>query len=85
MHYDDDKLLDCYHPPLEEMAYPLNYGLIQTHQFEDLQLQALRQQRPLDYPVMDMGNDISLICQVHPDEPWRIALPMVMVNDIIWW
>ena len=34
---------------------------------------------------MDMGNNISLICQLRPDKPWRIALPTVMVNDIIRW
>jgi hypothetical protein len=67
------------------MAFPLNYGLIQTHQFEDLQLQALQQQRPTEYPVVDMGNDVSLICQLRPHKPWRIALPTVMVNDIIRW
>ena len=29
-HFDDDEMKDCFlkHPPLEEMAYPLNYGLI---------------------------------------------------------
>jgi hypothetical protein len=86
-HYDDDDMLDCFlnHPPLEEMQYPLDYQLIQQNQFDDEQLQQLRQQRPNDYPVMDMGNDINLICQVRPDRPWRICIPTSMVTDIIRW
>jgi hypothetical protein len=51
------------------MHYPLDYHLIQQNQFDNAQLQQLHQQCPQDYPVMDMGNDIQLICQVRPDKP----------------
>jgi putative transposase len=87
-HYDDDDLLECFlnHPPLEEMQYPLNYQLIQQNQFDDEQLQQLRQQRPQEYPIIDMGNDVQLICQLRPNNPtWRICIPTSMVNDIIRW
>jgi putative transposase len=86
-HFDDDEMLDCFlnHPPLEEMQYPLNYGLIQANQFEDNQLQIMHQQRPEQYPIIDMGNDIQLICQTRPNKPWRIAIPTVMVENIIRW
>jgi transposase InsO family protein len=86
-HFDDDEMKDCFlnHPPLEEMQYPLDFGLIRQNQFDDAQLQLLHQQKPLEYPVMDMGNDVQLICQVRPGKPWRIAIPTVMVDDIIRW
>ena len=70
---------------LEEMQYPLDYQLIQQNQFDDEQLQQFRQQYPQEYPVMDMGNDVQLICQVRPDRPWCICIPTIMVNDIICW
>ncbi len=87
IHFDDDGLLDCFlnHPPLEEMAFPLHYVLLQQHQFEDLQLQALLQQRPLEYQVMEMSAGVLLICQIRPDKPWRIALPTTMVDNVIRW
>jgi hypothetical protein len=31
-------------------------------QFEDEQLQQMHQLKPLEYPNMDMGNDVQLIC-----------------------
>jgi hypothetical protein len=87
LHFDDDDLLDCFlnHPPLEEMAFPLHYALLQQHQFEDLQLQALLQRCPLEYQVLEMSAGVLLICQIRPDKPWRIAIPTVMVDDVIRW
>jgi hypothetical protein len=86
-HFDDDDFLECFlnHPPLEEMQYPLDYALIRQNQFEDEALQNLRQQKPEEYQIMDMGSDIQLICQVKPDRPWRICVPTVMIDDIIRW
>ncbi len=57
LHFDDNELLDCFlnQPCVEEMYFPLNYGLIQQNQFNDQQSQMLCQQRPLEYPVMEMG------------------------------
>ena len=80
-------MLDCFlnHPPLEEMKFPLDYKLIQRTQFDDEQLQQLRRQRPKEYPIMDMGNDVQLICQVRTNKPWRIAIPTIMVDKIIRW
>jgi hypothetical protein len=78
---------DCVlnHPPLEEMRYPLDYGLIRQNQFNDAQLQLLHQQKPFEYLVMDMGDDVQLICQVRHNKPWCIAIPTVMADDIIQW
>jgi hypothetical protein len=86
-HFDDDDFLDCFlnHPPLTETQCPLDYHLIQHNQFDDAQLQQLRQQSPHEYPVMDMGNDVQLICQLWPDRPWHICIPTNMVTYIIYW
>jgi hypothetical protein len=87
-HFDDDNFLDCFlnqHPPLTEMQFSLDYQLIQQNQFKDEQLQQIRQQRPQEYPIIDMGNDVHLICQVRPNRPWRICMPTNMITDIIRW
>jgi hypothetical protein len=40
------------------MQFPLDYGQIQQAQFEDENLQQIRKQRPLEYPIQDMGNSV---------------------------
>jgi hypothetical protein len=57
------------------MQFPLDYAQIRQAQFKDEQLQLLRQQKPLEYPIMEMGNKVQLICQVRPGKPWQIAVP----------
>jgi hypothetical protein len=32
-----------------------------------------------------MSAGVLLICQIRPDKPWRIAIPTVMVDDVIRW
>jgi transposase InsO family protein len=84
---DDSELLDCFlnHPPIEQIRFPLDYEWIRQHQFEDEPLQQLRLNKPLEYPVLDMGNDLQLICRVRPDRPWQIAIPTALLDDIVTW
>jgi hypothetical protein len=86
---DDPALLDCFlnHPPLEEIPYfPLEYREIQQRQFADDDLNALRQEKPYQFPVIDMGNNVQLICyQPIPNEAWKIAVPTNMLDDLINW
>jgi transposase InsO family protein len=85
--FDDAPLLECFlnHPPIEQMRFPLDYNWIRQNQFEDERLQQLQQLKPLEYPVMDMGNDIQLICRVRPNRPWQIAIPTTLLDDTITW
>jgi hypothetical protein len=85
--FDDPQLLECFlnHPPIEQMRFPLDYEWIRQNQFDDQQLQQLRQLKPLEYPVMDMGNDVQLVCRVRPDQSWQIAIPTALLDDIITW
>ena len=43
--FDDPQLLDCFlnHPPIEQMRFILDYEWIRQNQFDDQQLQQLRQ------------------------------------------
>jgi hypothetical protein len=86
---DDSALLDCFlnHPPLEEIPYfPLEYREIQQRQFADAELNALRQEKPYQFPMIDMGNNMHLICyQRLPTEAWKIAVPTSMIGSLINW
>jgi hypothetical protein len=87
-HFDDNEALDCFlnHPPLKEMQFPLSHGgRIQKAQFKEKQLQNYNNQCPLEYPIMDMRKAIQLICQVCPNQPWRIPLLAAIVDNIIKW
>ena len=62
---DDPASLECFlnHPPLEEIpCFPLEHREIQQRQFADADLNALRQEKPHQFPVIDMGNNVHLIC-----------------------
>ncbi len=68
------------------MQVPLNYAMIQQYHFDNAQLQQLQQQYPHEYPIMKMGNNMQLVCQLHLDRPWHIAILItMMVDDIIHW
>jgi hypothetical protein len=86
---NDPALLECFlnHPPLEDIPhFPLDHQETQQHQFADADLNALRQEKPHQFPVIDMGNDVQLICcQPLPAEAWKIAAPMSMIDDLINW
>ena len=62
--FDDAPLLECFlnHPPIEQIRFPLDYTWIRQNQFEDELLQQTHQLKPIEYPIMDMGNDIQLNC-----------------------
>jgi hypothetical protein len=62
--FDDKQLLDCFlnHLLLKQIRFPLGYAWICQHQLEDEQFQEMQQLKPLEYPIMDMGNDIQLVC-----------------------
>jgi hypothetical protein len=85
--FDDTPLLEFFlnHPPMEHIYFPLDYNWIQHHQFEDEQLQQLYQLKPLEHQIMDMGNDIPLICRVCPNLPWQIAILTALLDDMVTW
>jgi hypothetical protein len=62
--FDNPQLLECFlnSPPIEQIRFPLDYEWIRQNQFDNQQLQELKQLKPLEYPIMDMGNDVKLIC-----------------------
>jgi hypothetical protein len=72
---DDLALLDRFlnHPPLEEIpCFPLECRETQQRKFADANLNALRQEKPCQFLVIDMGNNVHLICyQPLPTEAWR--------------
>jgi hypothetical protein len=76
----DPALLDCFlnHPPPEEIPYfLLEHRETQQRQFADTELNALRQEKPCQFPVIDMGNNVHLICyQRLPIEAWKIAVAL---------
>ena len=86
----NDEIYECFlnHPPLETMQNPVTIQNIQVHQFEDLELNRLRQTNPLKYPIKVI-QDRHLICyrqnEIDPDNKWKIALPASLVNDTIYW
>jgi hypothetical protein len=69
---DNPALLDCFlnHPPMEDVPYfPLDSREMQQRQFTDGNLNALRQEKPCQFPVIDMGDNTHLICyQLLPAE-----------------
>ena len=86
---DDPALLECFlnHPPPKEIPhFPLEHQEIQQRQFADADLNALRQEKPHQFPVIDMGNNVHLICyQPLPTEAWKTAVPTSMIDDLINW
>jgi hypothetical protein len=86
---DDPALLDCFlnHPPMEDVPYfPLDHREMQQRQFTDGDLNALRQEKPHQFPAIDMGDNMHLICyQPLPAEAWKIATPTSMIDDLINW
>jgi hypothetical protein len=66
--------------------FPLDHQETQQRQFADADLNALRQEKPCQFPVIDMGNDVQLIChQPLPAEAWKIATLTSMIDDLINW
>jgi hypothetical protein len=86
---DDPALLDCFlnHPPMEDIPYfPLDCRETQQRQFAVGNLNALRQEKPCQFPVIDMGDNTHLICyQPFPAEAWKTAMPTSMIDDLINW
>jgi hypothetical protein len=86
---DDPALLDCFldHPPLEEIpCFPLEHWEMQQRQFADANLNALGQEKPCQFLVIDMGNNVHLICyQPLPTKAWKMAVPTSMTDNLINW
>ena len=86
----DPELVDCFlnYPALHQMQYPLNYQNIQAGQFNDVQLQNERNKDPQRFPVRFVSG-VPLICwRSHLQAPpgdWKIALPSVLIPDIVEW
>jgi hypothetical protein len=85
---DDPALLDCFlnHPPLEDIpCFPLEHQT-QERQFTDANLNTLRQEKPHQFPAIDMGNNVHLICyQPLPNQAWKRAAPTNIIDDLINW
>ena len=80
-------LLECFlnHPDPNDIAFPLDYELIQQEQFNDINLQAQRAANPLQFPIHDFGN-VQLMCYLsQPNANWRIAIPTPLLANIVRW
>jgi hypothetical protein len=86
---DDPALLECFlnHPSSEEIPhFPLEHQETQQRQFADAELIALRQEKPHQFPVIGMGNNVHLVChQRLPTEAWKTAVPTGVIGDLINW
>ena len=87
---DDEELFESFlnYPGLEEMQNPMELQRIQEFQFEDQELNQMRQQYPQRFVVKDV-NHRPLICyRAHPEDPpgtWRICLPTALMQDVLHW
>jgi len=87
---NDSNFMDCFvnFPAQPNLRNPLDLQWIQTHQFEDLQLNNLHQQFPRKYPTRYINN-IPLICyrrnENEQENEWKICIPTVLLNDMIIW
>ena len=88
---EDEFLLDCYlnYPTMEVMDYPLDYAVIQRHQFEDQALNDKARLEPHRFQAKEMRPGLALLCVLSrphdPPENWKIALPTVLVDPVIHW
>ena len=76
------------HPPLERMRNPITIQNIQTHQFEDMELNRMHQTHPDKYPVKMIQNRPLLCYNPNNDNQggnWKIALPSTLLDDVIHW
>ena len=76
------------HPTLEVMHNPITIPHIQTHQFEDLELNRRRETNPQNYPIKII-QDRPLICfrndPTNHEGDWKIAIPQTLIDPIIRW
>ena len=86
----DSELLECFlnHPPLQVLPNPITMLNIQQHQFEDRELNLLREKLPWKYPVKYI-QDRPVICyRTNDDDPpelFKVALPESLVAPVIRW
>jgi hypothetical protein len=74
---DDCHMLECFlhHPDPNEIPFPLNYTLLRQQQFEDYELQNMRNMQPDKFPIHELG-DVQLVCYVpNPGDTWKIVIP----------
>ena len=83
----DPDMIECFRnlPALTEMQCPINLNRMQLQQTIDAELTANCMQRLDLYPVKEMTDGTLLICfrECNTDPNWRIALPAVMVKDMV--
>ena len=72
-------------PQPDPIPFPLDYGLLQTHQHANQGLLQHQQTDPNTFPMQSFGDNINLICYVQPDQPWCIALPTDLLEPILNW
>lgn len=86
----DQEIMEVFlnHPPLTEMRNPITMLNIQQRQFEDAELNEMRNQFPYRFPIKVIQGR-PVICyraQENDDEKyWKIALPSSLSNTIIEW
>ena len=88
----DPEMFECFlnHPTIETMPNPITILNIQQHQFEDLELNNLRNNPALawKYPVKYIQNRPIICYKVEEDDPehlWKIAIPQSLVAPLIRW
>ena len=85
---DDLYLSECLlnHPLIEELAYPLDYSVLQIQQFDDYHLQKAHQQNPVRFPIINVGQGKQLIAfQPHISSTPLIAIPDQALKPICQW
>lgn len=87
---DDQELFESFvnYPTVAEMQNPMELRRIQELQFEDQELNAMRQRYPNRF-VVRMITNRPLICYRNavedPPGSWRICLPTALLNDVLLW
>ena len=88
---DSPDLLDCFLnlPAPQQMRNPIEIAWIQENQFEDAELEQMRQQHPLNFPVRHFGNH-PLVCYRHDhldqnELGWKICIPTALLQNTVEW
>jgi transposase InsO family protein len=86
---DNKMLLECFLnlPTQRQMRYPLDLRWIQENQFEDMELNDMKQKHSGNFPVHTI-DDVPLICyrRDHLDDNtnnWKICIPSGLLQDMV--
>ena len=74
--------------PSDDFRNPMDLKWIQQHQFEDEELNRIRQCNPNQY-VTKFIDDLPMICyrkdHLVPENEWKICIPSALLSDMIRW